>query len=279
MTAIPYRPLGDARGPIVHAAVAAGARVIADDLQPLDSWTIEATVPGLGVGDGVIATVSEPDLDCVRALLVRRGRLGVLGWHWRGGQAFWGEVAQTPAGETPTHVAATLGVVGDLVLYVDGRLVRTFAVRGLFPGRHSRQRLLTGAAVRFAGEEIPGWRGQLRDVALHDRPLAPAEVEQHARAAVGGPEPVVAPPPSPRAPDPVGCENPAHLPAWRPQGDRLRCLQCEPPRGCSHDDHEPYWRPSGSDMRVRSDDWWQLTCTFCETAARRSGTTDSGEPS
>jgi hypothetical protein len=254
-----------------------GGHAAVDNLQPSDSWTIEATVQDLRVKDGVIAAVTDRDLDCCRALVMRRGRLGLIGWSWRGGQAFWSEVAPASAAGAWAHVAACFTPVGDLLVYVDGKLLRAFAVRGLAAG-HYPQRAVVGASAYFVDEEIPRWRGQVRDARFYDHALKQAQVEQHARAALGLPEPAAPAQIAPRPPDPTGCAVPAHAPAWRRHGDRLRCLQCEPPRGCSHDDHQRYWRTVGGDMRIRSDDWTRLECSYCRTAARRGRlTNDPGE--
>ncbi len=232
-------------------------------------WTLEATVfldPGAA---GVIAAVIESTgLGCIRALVIRRGHLGLLGWSWRGGQALWSTTTWTPRAGAWTHLAASSDA-NDLQLYADGRIVRAFHGAGeLYRGRRPQQRLEVGIPVRFGYEEIPGWSSDVRDVTLHDGALTPEELERRAHAALGIPEPPAPTPAPPQPPEPVGCQTPAHLPAWRPDGKGgLRCLQCTPPRGCDHDDHEPYWRPAGHDMRITAD-WWKLTCSLCETAAR-----------
>lgn len=257
--------------PVVHAEVIESWEAITDDLRRLKHWTMEATV-GLPCADGVIMAVSEPEVECVRALIIRRGQLGVLGHSWRGGQALWAERIPTDwwHGKVSTHLAATLSEVGDLVLYVNGRPLKAFTNRGMFPGRCDRQRLTAPAPVSFINEQLGPWRGPIRDLAVYDQALTTPEVERRARVALGEPELAPEPALTPRAPDPVGCSNPTHLPAWRPDGDRLRCLTCDPPRGCDSDDHERYWRPIGGDMRSRSDDWWRLTCSYCTTAAARA---------
>jgi hypothetical protein len=196
--------------------------------------------------------------------VIRRGQLAVLGWDWRGGQALWPITGRvSAAGES--HVAATQNEGGDLVLYVDGHVVRVWERASLVAGRE-RQRLVVGAPVRFYGEVIPGWPGASPEVTLHDHALELADVAERARTSLNLPQPIVEAR-APGTPEPAGCDTPAHLSAWRPDGDRLRCLECVPPRGCDNDDHEPYWRPGGHDMRVTAE-WYRLECSLCETAAR-----------
>jgi hypothetical protein len=276
----PAAAVSDTRGLVAHVELPGMGDVHPDALERLRTWTIEATILlDRGVAGGVIAAVTDDELGCVRALVVRRGRLGLLGWSWRGGQALWETGAWTSVGGVWAHVVAASDPVGGLLLYVDGRAVKSFAAGELYPGRQPRQRLVIGGPVRFGDEVIPGWSGEVRHVALYDRPLAAAEVERQARAAgtfieSPAPEPVLPPPLAP-----VGCDIPAHLPGWRPDGHGgACCLQCDPPRGCTSDDHEPFWRLVGHDLRVTGD-WWRLECALCETAALRGATHDPGEAS
>jgi hypothetical protein len=265
--------------PVAHADAVEGEQLVATTLRPMVSWTMEATVSGdLGV-DGVVMAVSEPGT-CVRALIVRKGRIGLLGWSWRGGHALWCERLPEKRSDASTHLAAVLSDSGNLVLFVDGQPLRSWSTGGLFAGRHTDQELVAAPAVTFGPECIPGWATPVRSVTHYDHALSTEVIAGQARAALGLPEPVPPPPPAPRPPDPVGCPNPAHVPAWRRDGKRLRCLQCEPPRGCPHDEHEPYWRRASGDMLSDPDGWWNLTCSLCETTAARLATNhEPGAPS